>query len=110
VRPHPALGPLSVPRNAWLRARVMPRVFRQYRITDAVVRADFEALPVMLDKLDGYVADGVLDSRRLTAADLQIAPLIAALAGIGDLGAEIAWRRVAALAGRVMPQQPPART
>jgi glutathione S-transferase len=110
VTPHPALGPLPVPRNAWLRARVMPRVFRQYRITDAVVRADFEALPLMLDKLDGYVADGVLDGRRLTAADLQIAPLIAALSGIGDLGAEIAWRRVAALASRVMPQQAPART
>ena len=110
VRPHPALGPLSVPRNAWLRGRLMPRVFETYQITDAIVGEDFKALPVMLDKLDGYVADGVLDCRRLTAADLQIAPLIAALSGIEDLGAEIAWRRIAALASRVMPQQPPART
>jgi glutathione S-transferase len=109
VRPHPALGPLAVPRNAWLRARLMPRVFKTYCITGATVGEDFKALPVMLDKLDGYVADGVLDCRRLTAADLQIAPLIAALSGIDDLGAEIAWRRVAALASRVMPEQPPAR-
>jgi glutathione S-transferase len=109
VRPHPALGPLAVPRNAWLRARLMPRVFKTYNITDAIVAEDFGALPLMLDKLDGYVADGVLDSRRLTAADLQIAPLIAALSGIDDLGAEIAWRRVAAMASRVMPPRPPAR-
>ena len=88
----------------------MPRVFETYQITDEIVGQDFRALPVMLDELDGYVADGVLDCRRLSAADLQIAPLIAALSGIEDLGAEIAWRRIAALAGRVMPQQPPART
>jgi glutathione S-transferase len=109
VTPHPALGPLAVPRNKWLRARLMPRVFKTYGITDAVVRKDFEALPMMFDKLDGYAADGVLDGRRLTAADMQVAPLIAAVSGIEDLGAEIAWRRVAAMTNRVMPPRPPAR-
>jgi glutathione S-transferase len=104
VRPHPANGRLLVPRNAWLRRRLMPRVFKLWGITDEVARRDFEALPVMLDKLDGYVVDGVLNGPCLTAADFEIAPLIGAVMGIGDLGAEIGQRPVAALAGRVLPR------
>jgi glutathione S-transferase len=103
VRPHPANGRLLVPRNAWLRRRLMPRVFEAWGITDDVVQRDFGALPLMLDKLDAYVDDGLLAGPRLNAADFQIAPLIGALCGIGDLGAEVGRRPVAALAGRVLP-------
>jgi glutathione S-transferase len=104
VTPHPAIGRLLVPRNAWLRAQLMPKAFELYGISDAVVQKDFEALPVMLDKLDGYVADGVLNGPRLTAADFEIAPLIAALLGHKNRAAEIARRPVAALVGRVLPE------
>jgi glutathione S-transferase len=104
VRPHPANGRLLVPRSAWLRRRLMPRVFELWGISDEVVQRDFGALPLMLDKLDGYVAEGLLDGPRLNAADFEIAPLIGALCGIGDLGAEVGRRPIAALAGRVLPR------
>ena len=82
----------------------MRRPFEHYGITDPVVEKDFETVPVMLDKLDAYAADGLLNGPRLTAADFQIAPLIAALLSIADLGAEVGQHPVAELAGRVLPQ------
>jgi glutathione S-transferase len=103
VTPHPAIGRMPFPRNRWLRARLMRRPFVHYGITDAVVRSDFEALPGMLNLLDAFMADGVLGAPRLTAADFQIAPLIAALAGISRLRAEIEPRPVATLIDRVLP-------
>jgi glutathione S-transferase len=103
VIPHPALGPLPVPRNALLKRLFMPRTFAHYGITDTVVRADFEALPGMLDKLDRYVTNGILNGPQLTAADFEIGPLIAALLGHKSRREEIERRPVAALAGRVMP-------
>jgi glutathione S-transferase len=103
VTPHPAIGRMPFPGNAWLRDRVMRRPFEHYAITDAVVRDDFEALPGMLDRLDAFVADGVLGGPELTAADMQIAPLLAALAGIANLRAEIGRRPVTSLITRVLP-------
>lgn len=104
VRFHPANGRLNIPRSAWLRDRMMPRVFEIYGVTETVIREDFESLPAWLDRLDRYLADGVLDAPRLSAADFEIAPLIGALMGIGDLGAEIGRRPIAALHNRVLPR------
>jgi glutathione S-transferase len=103
VKPHPANGRLLVPRNAWLRGRLMPRVFEQYGVTAEVVREDFAELSARLDRIDAYVAEGVLNGPQLTAADFEVAPLIAALMGLEDGGAKIARRPVAALVTRVMP-------
>jgi glutathione S-transferase len=103
VTPHPAIGRMPFPRNAWVRKRVMRRPFEHYGITEAVVREDFKALRAWLDKLDAFVADGVLNAPELTAADFEIAPLIAALLGIADLGAEVGRHPVVALVDRVLP-------
>jgi glutathione S-transferase len=103
VRSHPDNGRLMIPRSAWLRALMMPRVYRMWKIDEAIVRADLEQLPHTLDRLDRYIAEGILDNPRLTAADFETAPLIAALMGVADLGAEIGSRPVGAHAARVMP-------
>jgi glutathione S-transferase len=103
VTPHPAIGRMPIPRNGWIRTRVMRRPFEHYGITDAVVREDFEALPAMLDRLDEFVVEGVLSGPQPNAADFQTAPLIGALMGIGDLGAEIGRRPVAGLTARLLP-------
>jgi glutathione S-transferase len=103
VTPHPAIGRMPFPRNRWLRERLMRRPFAHYGITETVVRRDFEALPGMLNLLDALMADGILGGSRLTAADLQIAPLIAALSGISTLRAEVQSRPVATLIDRVLP-------
>jgi glutathione S-transferase len=105
VTPHPANGRVPVPRSSWRRVWVRPLAFRLYGITAAVIRNDLATLPAMLDKIDGYVADGVLNGPQLTAADLQLAPVIAALMGIGDNGRKIDGRPMAALVSRVMPER-----
>jgi glutathione S-transferase len=104
VRFHPANGRMYVPRTAWLRARVMPKVFEKYGVTEEVIERDFERLPSMLDRLDNYLAQGVLDSPLLNAADFEIAPLIGALMGLGDLADEVGRRPLAALPNRVLPR------
>jgi glutathione S-transferase len=103
VTPHPAIGRMPFPRNRWLRERLMRRPFEHYGITEAVVRRDFEALPGMLNLLDAFMGDGVLGGPRLTSADFQVAPLIAALSGISTLRPEVERRPVATLVDRVLP-------
>ena len=51
------------------------------------------------------MADGVLDGPQLTAADFELAPVVAALMGIGDNGPKVEQRPVAALVSRVMPDR-----
>jgi glutathione S-transferase len=104
---HPTLGALPVPRfpkNARLRNLLMFRIFRHYGISKRVVGDDSRALPWMLDRLDDYVGAGVLNGPQLTAADYEIAPLVAMLLSHNSLKAEIAARPVAALANRVLPR------
>jgi glutathione S-transferase len=103
VTPHPANGRVPVPRSPRRRAWTRPLAFRLYGITAAVIRDDLGALPAMLDRIDGYVTGGVLDGPELTAADLELAPVLAALMGIGDHGRKIEGRPMAALVRRVMP-------
>jgi glutathione S-transferase len=105
VTPHRANGRVPVPRSRWRRMWVKPLAFRLYGITTAVIRNDLATLPAMLDKIDGYVADGVLNAPQLTAADLELAPVIAALMGVGDNGRKIDGRPMAALVSRVMPDR-----
>lgn len=46
---------------------------RMNDVTDAAVRADLDALPGHLDRIDGWIAEGVLGGAQPNAADLQIA-------------------------------------
>jgi glutathione S-transferase len=107
VTPDPAIGSLPIPRNAWLRRRLTRRSFEVFGITDAVVRDDFEALPEMMNRLEDYMAEGVLNGPDLNAADFEIAPLIAALLGASYVPADVVNRPAAKLARRVMSSQPP---
>jgi glutathione S-transferase len=107
VTPDPAIGALPIPRNAWLRRRLTRRSFEVFGVTDAVVRDDFKALPEMMDRLEGYMAEGVLNGPDLNAADFEIAPLIAALLGASYVPTNVVDRPAATLASRVMPSHPP---
>lgn len=102
VEAHPKLGRLQVPRNRWLRARVMPQAFAGYGISEEVVAEHLASLPDWLDELDGYLASGALNGPRLNAADYQTAPLVAAIMGVRGHGDEVKGRPVGALADRVM--------
>lgn len=49
------------------------------------VRADLAALPGHFDRIDAWIADGVLGGEAPNAADLQIAPSIRLLSTLGDV-------------------------
>jgi glutathione S-transferase len=96
--------PLPTPLAALTSPPIMRLDARLHRATDAAVRADLEALPDMLDRLDGWIADGVLGTDQPTAADFQILPSVRLLMTLDDLRDTIASRPVGEAALRVVPR------
>jgi hypothetical protein len=62
------------------------------------------ALPGMLDRVDGWIATGVLNGDELNAADFMIAPCLALLCYRRDLRPEIERRPAIQLVNRVLPE------
>src|SRR5262245_39477114 len=58
---------------------------RVHGATDEQVRSDLAGLPADLDRIDGWIEDGVLNGRNLNAADFQIAPSVRLLMTLEDL-------------------------
>ena len=73
---------------------------RLNQATDENVRADLAALPGMLQRVDDWIAQGVLGGPEPNAADLQIAPSLRLLMTLQDLRDAIASRRKS-LPGRI---------
>lgn len=73
---------------------------------DAHAIADLASLPELIDRIDGYIADGVIGGPEPNAADLQIAPSVALLMTMDDLRPHIAERPAGALATRLVPDFP----
>ncbi len=71
---------------------------------DDAVRADLQALPGHLDRVDAWIAAGVLGGEPPNAADLQIASTLRLLMTIGDVRPLIDGRPAADLALRHFPQ------
>jgi glutathione S-transferase len=74
--------------------------------TDENVRADLAALPGMLQRIDDWIAEGVLGGEELNAADLQIATSVRLLMTLQDLREPIASRPAGELAMRVVADYP----
>jgi glutathione S-transferase len=64
---------------------------------DESVREDFAALAGQLDRIDGWIGEGLLGSEQPNAADLQIGSTIRLLETIGDVRPLIAERPAARL-------------
>lgn len=64
---------------------------------DENARADLLGLPAQLDRIDDWIAEGLLGAEQPNAADLQIGSTIRLLASIGDVRPLIAARPAAAL-------------
>jgi glutathione S-transferase len=64
---------------------------------DDSVRADLAALPGQLDRVDAWIAEGLLGGERPNAADLQIGSTIRLLMSIGDVRPLIDGRPAAEL-------------
>ena len=74
--------------------------------TDASYPADVRSLPDLLDKVDGWIADGVLGGEQPNAADLQIATSLRLLMALADLRPMIEPRPAGQLALRLFPDFP----
>jgi glutathione S-transferase len=66
-----------------------------------VMRDDLAALPEQLDRIDAWVAEGVLDGDGLNAADLQIGATLNLLMALDDLRPLIEPRPAGRLARRI---------
>jgi glutathione S-transferase len=64
---------------------------------DPAARADIAALPAQLERIDGWIADGLLGGEQPNAADLQIGSTIRLLLSIGDVRPLIEGRPAARL-------------
>jgi glutathione S-transferase len=73
---------------------------------ESAVRADLRALPDHLDRIDRWIAEGVLGGAAPNRADLQIAPTARLLMTVGDVRALFDGRPVADLALRLFPDFP----
>lgn len=73
---------------------------------DTHVRAALEALPGLLDRLDRYVADGVIGGKVPNAADFQVAPSIRLAMTVADLKPFIEDRPIGQAAKRLVPDYP----
>jgi glutathione S-transferase len=73
------------------------------RVSDAGARADLRDLPLALERIDGWLADGTLGGAQPNAADLQVAASLRLLMTMEDLAGPIGDRPAGQLARRIFP-------
>lgn len=95
------LPPLPRPMVAALAPIVTRAEGRMNEVSDAAVRADLQALPGHLDRVDGLIAEGVIGGNSPNAADLQIASTLRLIMTLGDVAPLFAGRPSADLAHRL---------
>jgi glutathione S-transferase len=74
--------------------------------TDAKVRADLSSLRDDLDRIDGWIAEGVIGGPEPNAADYQLGPSLRLLMSFDDLRPFIEGRPSGEMAKRVVPDFP----
>ena len=79
---------------------------RDHKAKDDLVRADLAALPGILDRIDGWIAEGVLGGPVPNVADLQVATSLALLMTHEDLRPFIEARPGGKLADSLTPGYP----
>jgi glutathione S-transferase len=79
---------------------------RDHRARDEAVRQDLASLPQILDRIDAWIADGVLGGDEPNVADYQVATSLALLMSHDDLRPLIAPRPAGRLATRIAPGYP----
>jgi glutathione S-transferase len=73
---------------------------------DERVRSDLGGLPAMLDRIDAWIAAGVLGGEPPNAADFQIAPSLSLLMTVEELRTVIEARPAGRLALSLVPEYP----
>jgi glutathione S-transferase len=97
------LGPI-LSRNDTARFLGSRMAARPFRADPAAERQLLASIPEMLDRVDGWIAAGVLNAESLNAADYMIAPSLALLTYRPDLRPVVEARPAAALVDRLLPE------
>ncbi len=79
---------------------ILLRMQRMRDVSDESLEEDLAMLPETLDRVDAWIADGIVGGDEPNAADFQLAPSLAELLGMEDLRPLIAGRPAAGLASR----------
>ncbi len=99
-----------LPLPGFVQRLAAPRIARvarwRNRGGEAAAREDLAVLPAQLDRVDAWIAEGVMGGAEPNAADLQIAPSIGLLATMDDLEPLLDGRPCLALARRLFPSRP----
>jgi glutathione S-transferase len=97
------LGPLLTCHDRQRRT-MLRLVLMGFRVTREQRRDDELRVGEMLDRVDAWIADGVLNGERPTSADFLIAPSLALVDYRLDVRDELRARPAAALMERVLPE------
>lgn len=79
---------------------------RDHDSSDAAIRQDLVDLPRVLDRIDGWIADGLLGGEPPNVADFQVATTLALLRSHDALRPAIDARPAGELAQRIAPDYP----
>jgi hypothetical protein len=94
------LGPLLTRRER-VRPIVARLVLKAYGVTEEQLRDDRERVGEMLDRVDGWIADGVLNGEQLRSPDFAVASSLAMVEYILALQPELQRRPLWGLLERV---------
>lgn len=94
-------------RRALTRRLILPRILSGVFASDPAAEREFLAqLPPTLDRIDAWIADGVLGGAQLNAADLMVAPSLALILYRPDVMPMFEGRPALELVDRLLPEPP----
>lgn len=77
-------GPLD-PAGTDFAMRFIRSTWKYHGITSVLLAEDLATVPAMIERIEAFAADGLIDGDQPTAADLQIGSTIRVLLTVGDL-------------------------
>lgn len=101
----PGGGPLD-PAGTDFAMKFIRASWKYHDLTAVQLAEDLQALPGLLDHIDGLIAEGVVGGPEANAADLQIGATLAVLRIVGDVRALIDARPASQLATRWFGERP----
>jgi len=94
-------------RRRLTRRLIVPRILRAVFVAgEDPARDPVAELPAMLDRIDAWIADGVLGGEELNAADFMVAPSLALILYRPDVMPKFDGRPVLDLVDRLLPEPP----
>jgi glutathione S-transferase len=92
-------------RRALMRRLIIPRILRGvFAVSPRAERELLAGLPLMLDRIDAWIADGVLGGAELNAADFMVAPSLALILYWPDVLPLFEGRPSLELVDRLLPE------